>query len=76
MSLVNTQLLVCEPCLDTPQRQLGAVILPPDPPGLLNARPEPYPYDERWPRLVQGGQPRYLQGGRHSRSLQFSKYFE
>lgn len=75
LSLVNTQILVSPDMLDRPQRQLGAILLPPDPPGLLNARPEAYPSDEYWPRLVQGGQPRYLQGGRQSRSLQYSKYF-
>lgn len=80
LSLYNTQILTCDYCIDTPQRQLGSVILPPDPPGLLNARPEPYPADEYWPRLVQGGQPRYLQtqnGQSRSqpRSLQYSKYF-
>lgn len=80
LGLYNTQILVCEPCLDEPQRQLGSVILPPDPPGLLNARPEAYPADEYWPRLLQNGAPRYLQTKNgtlqaNSRQLQFSKYF-
>jgi hypothetical protein len=81
LDLSNTQVLVCAGgCLDEPQRQLGSVILPPDPPGLLNARPEAYPADERWPRLLQSGAPRYLQtaGGTkraQARSLQYSKYF-
>jgi hypothetical protein len=75
LSLVNTQMLVAPDMLDKPQPQLRTLVLPPDPPGLLNARPEPYQADEYWPRLVQGGQPRYLQGARGSRSLQYSKYF-
>jgi hypothetical protein len=80
LTLNNTQILVTPDMLDEPQRQLGAVILPPDPPGLLNARPEAYPADERWPRLLQNGAPRYLQTTNgtkraQSRSLQYSKYF-
>lgn len=80
LGLYNTQVLTCLPCLDEPQRQLGSVILPPDPPGLLNARPETYPGDEYWPRLVQSGAPRYLQTQNGTlraqpRMLQYSKYF-
>lgn len=80
LALYNTKLLVCTPCLDVPQRQLGSVILPPDPPGLLNARPEAYPSDEYWSRLLQNGAPRYLQtaaGTKRAqpRTLQYSKYF-
>ena len=73
--LFNLRLLVCKPCLDKPQRQLGAIVLPPDPPPLWGALPEPYAIDEYWPRLLQGGQPRVLQGGR-ARYLQVSKYFD
>jgi hypothetical protein len=61
--------------IDEPQRQLGAFIMPPDPVGLTNARPEPYAIDEYWPRLFQGGQPRMLQGGL-PRYLQVSKYYD
>lgn len=80
LGLYNTRVLVHPDMLDEPQRQLGSVILPPDPPGLLNARPEAYPSDERWPRLLQNGAPRYLQTQNgtlqaQSRSLQYSKYF-
>ena len=46
--------------IDKPQRQLGTLILSPDPVALQNARPEQYPIDEIWPRLTQNGQPRYL----------------
>lgn len=62
--------------LDIPQRQLGTIILSPDPVALKNARPEQYPIDEIWPRLLQCGRPRYLQNSRVSRSLQASVYFQ
>lgn len=75
MQLMSINLQVCQPCLDKPQRQLGTVILSPDPPALMGALPEPYAVDEYWPRLLQGGQPRVLQGGR-PRYLQVSKYFD
>lgn len=74
VQIQSLNLLVCDDCLDTPQRQLGTIILPPDPTPVLNARPEPYPIDEIWPRLLQGGQPRYLQRSTCSRSLQASFY--
>ena len=76
LKLMNTGTLVCDDCLDLPQRQLGTIILSPDPMPLANARPEQYPLDEIWPRLLQRGQPRYLQKSRVSRSLQASVYFE
>jgi hypothetical protein len=75
LQLMPINLSVCRTCLDTPQRQLGTIILSPDPPPLPDALPEPYAVDEYWPRLVQGGQPRYLQGGR-ARYLQVLKYFD
>lgn len=62
--------------IDKPQRQLGANILSPDPEGLVNAHPEQYPVDENWPRLLQRGQPRYLQNSRVARMLQYSVYFK
>jgi hypothetical protein len=80
LELRNLNILVCQPCYDEPQRQLGGIILPPDPVGVLNARPEAYPSDEYWPRLLQNGAPRYLQSPTSqyqqvARSLQYSKYF-
>lgn len=72
---MNTRVLVCDECLDIPQRQLGTIILSPDPVPLANARPEQYPIDEIWPRLTQQGQPRYLQKSSDSRSLQASVYY-
>ena len=80
LGLYNTQVLTLPEYADVPNRQLGSVVLPPDPPGLLNARPEAYPSDERWPRLLQNGAPRYLQTQNGTlqaqpRTLQYSKYF-
>lgn len=76
LKLLPTGTLTVEPYLDQPQRQLGTIILSPDPVPLANARPENYPIDEIWPRLVQRGQPRYLQRSSCSRSLQSSVYFQ
>ena len=67
--LINTRVLVTPDMLDTPQRQLGTIVLPPDPVSIPNARPEPYPIDEVWERMMEsstepGGNnalPRYLE---------------
>ena len=45
-ALVNLQLLVCDKCLDTPSPWYRSIVLPPDPPPVINARPEPYAVDE------------------------------
>lgn len=39
-ALVNKRLLVCDHCTDKPQQQLRSIILPADPPVIMNARPE------------------------------------
>ena len=44
--LVNLNLLVCQTCLDVPQPQLKARILPPDPVPIANPRPELFGYAE------------------------------
>lgn len=45
--LQNLRILVCETCLDQPQRQLGSpAVLGPDPVPIMNARPEQYNIDE------------------------------
>ena len=44
--LINQRTLRCEDCLDIPQEQLRAIILPPDPVPILNPRPEPYTLEE------------------------------
>lgn len=46
LKLVNKRILVFEDELDQPQRQLGTIILPPDPLPIDNARPENYAIDE------------------------------
>jgi hypothetical protein len=77
LKIMPTGILAYARYIDKPQRQLGANILAPDPVGLANARPEQYAVDENWPRLLQRGQPRYLQGPtRVARMLQYSVYFE
>ena len=45
-SLVNQRLLVCTRCLDRPQAQLKAIMLPADPTPILNSRVEPFALDE------------------------------
>ncbi len=45
----NLRILACENCLDAPsEAALRTIVLPPDPPPVFNARPEPYPIDEGW----------------------------
>lgn len=51
--LVNRHVLVFGDELDIPQRQLGSIILPPDPPSIQNARVEQYAIDEVWPMLLE-----------------------
>ena len=43
--LQNLRILVCSACLDDPQPQLRAIIIPPDPVPILNPRPENYVSD-------------------------------
>ena len=61
--LENTKILVLPQYLDQPQRQLGTIILPPYPVGIINARPEPYYSDERTYRVTESGQQRYQLDG-------------
>jgi hypothetical protein len=61
--LINRRILVYEDEYDTPNRQLGTIILPPDPVSILNARPENYTIDELTYRLTQSGQQRYCMDG-------------
>lgn len=48
---------------DEPQRQLGTIIIPPDPVPIMNARPEQYAIDEQTRRVTQTGQQRYQMDG-------------
>lgn len=45
-SLINKRILVCETCLDVPQEQLRAIVLPADPVPIVNPRVESYAQDE------------------------------
>lgn len=45
-ALINKGLLVCDHCLDDPSPWLRTIVLPADPPPVINARPEPYAVDE------------------------------
>ena len=40
--LINKRILVCRPCLDTPQNQLRAIVLPADPTPIENSRVQDY----------------------------------
>lgn len=42
VTLINTQLLVCKPCMDIPQEQFRSFVLPPDPLPVDNPRIEYY----------------------------------
>ena len=42
-------ILVCDICYDIPQEQLRTIILPPDPPPVVNARPPNFTYEETGP---------------------------
>lgn len=45
-SLINKRLLKCSRCIDKPQAQLRAIILPADPTPIQQPRPEPFENDE------------------------------
>lgn len=48
--IYNIQILVCtERCFDTPNEQLRTIVLPPDPPPIINARPPNFTYEESGP---------------------------
>jgi len=48
MGLYSKGVLVCyERCYDTPQEQLRTIILPPDPPPIINARVPDFDYEEQ-----------------------------
>lgn len=53
--LINQRVLVYPDEYDKPQRQLGTIILPPDPVSIVNARPENYPIDELWCQMWELG---------------------
>ena len=53
-ALVNRRVLVCGQCTDTPQQQLRSIVLPADPPVVMNARPEYFVEAETDYRMTQG----------------------
>jgi hypothetical protein len=58
--LYNTGVLVCGTgphCYDTPNEQLRTIILPPDPPPIVNARVPDFDYEEQMPiqLFIAGG---------------------
>lgn len=61
--LINKRILVSDDELDKPQRQLGTIILPPDPVSIVNARIEPYAIEEQTYRLQQDGTQRLQMDG-------------
>lgn len=61
--LVSKHILVHSDELDIPNRQLGTIVLPPDPLPIMNARVEPYYIDEQTFRIQQNGVQRLLMDG-------------
>ena len=53
--LYNTHSLRCWRCIDVPQEQWRVVILPSDPPPIINARVENFAYEEQTPIVMQFG---------------------
>lgn len=54
MQLYSNQTLVCfDRCYDIPQEQLRTIILPPDPPPIVNARVPDFDYEEQTPMIYQ-----------------------
>lgn len=53
-SLYNTRMLVCDTCLDTPQQQLRAIVVPADPVPIQNPRIQDYATAETNTRATSG----------------------
>jgi hypothetical protein len=52
--LINKRILVCNTCMDEPQQQLRAIVVPPDPIPIVNPRIESYIADETNYRYTSG----------------------
>jgi hypothetical protein len=63
LKLYNKRLLVYPDMYDTPQEQLRAIVIPPDPQPIMNARPEGYSFDESTFRMEENGTPRFQLNG-------------
>ena len=60
MELYNTGVLLClegNKCYDTPNEQLRTIILPPDPPPIVNARVPNFDYEEQTVIIYQFATP-------------------
>jgi hypothetical protein len=55
--LRNTYSLRCRECVDRPQEQLRTIILPPDPPPILNARVPNFAYEEQTVMILEYNAP-------------------
>jgi hypothetical protein len=53
-ALINKRLLVCHACLDDPQQQLRAIVVPADPMPIMNPRVQDYRLAERNARQASG----------------------
>ena len=53
-SLINKRLLVCNPCYDTPQEQLRAIVVPADPVPIINPRVQDFVTAETSTRYTSG----------------------
>lgn len=52
--IYNIRILVCsDRCFDTPQEQFRTIILPPDPPSVINARVPDFAYEEQLVLIAQ-----------------------
>lgn len=65
--LYNTGVLLCiegNHCYDIPQEQFRTIILPPDPPPIVNARVPDFDYEEQTVKIYQfaGAQPPWSAG--------------
>ena len=53
-TLQNLRILVCRPCLDTPQEQLRAIVVPADPTPIVNARVQDFTLASSDNRVTSG----------------------
>jgi len=71
--LINQRILTVEPYLDKPQEQLRSIVLPMDPPPIMNARIENYTVDELPSyRITMNGRLRVLSGSPPAYSLRIT----
>lgn len=61
-SLINKRILVCDTCLDVPQQQLRAIVIPADPVPIQNPRIQDYVTAETDYRTTQGNTVNYQTG--------------